>query len=53
MTAADLADLIEERAAIIQEGEGISRTETENRAAQLHGFADWAAYLKSTEGKTP
>ena len=39
-----LSDLIEERAAIIQEGDGTSRTEAENRAAQMHGFADWAAW---------
>ncbi len=40
----DLADLIEERAAIIQEGDGTSRTEAENRAARLHGFDSWAAW---------
>ncbi len=41
-----LADLIEERAAIIQDGEGCSRAQAEDRAARLHGFTSWADYLK-------
>jgi len=40
----DLIDAVEERAAIIQEGEKCSRQIAENHAARLHGFADWAAF---------
>lgn len=40
----DLIDAVEERAAIIQEGEKCSRQIAENHAARLHGFSDWAAY---------
>lgn len=39
-----LIDVIEERAAIIEEGEKCSRQIAENHAARLHGFADWAAF---------
>lgn len=39
-----LIDLVEERAAIIQEGEKCRRETAENHAARLHGFPDWAAY---------
>lgn len=42
-------DEIEERAAIIQEGEGISRRDAENRAAALHGFRDWQDYLNRSQ----
>jgi hypothetical protein len=49
MTPPDIADLIEERAAIIEEGDGVTRAIAQDRAAQMHGFADWAAYLKSTQ----
>lgn len=41
-----LADLIEERAAIIADGEGCSRAQAEDRAARLHGFASWADYQR-------
>lgn len=47
MDPRDLADLIEERAAIIEEGDGVTRAVAQDRAAQMHGFADWADYLKS------
>ena len=49
-----LRDLIEDRAAIIQEGEGCSRAMAEDRAARCHGFSSWADYLKrgaAAEGK--
>ena len=49
MDPRDLADLIEERAAIIEEGDGVSRAIAQDRAARLHGFKDWAAYLKSQQ----
>ena len=39
-----LIDIVEERAAIIQEGEKCRRETAENHAARLHGFADWAAF---------
>ena len=41
-----LADLIEERAALIECGEGCSRAQAEDRAARLHGFASWADYQR-------
>lgn len=39
-----LSDLIEERAAIIEEGDGVSRAVAQDRAAQMHGFDSWAAW---------
>lgn len=39
-----MIDAVEERAAIIEEGEKCRRETAENCAARLHGFADWAAY---------
>lgn len=39
-----LIDFVEERAAIIEEGEKCRRETAENHAARLHGFADWAAF---------
>lgn len=47
-----LRDLIEERAALIEEGEQCSRAEAERRAARMHGFADWRAVMRATGGKT-
>lgn len=44
-----LSDLIEERAAIIEEGEGCARTDAQNRAARMHGFKDWQDYLKTAD----
>lgn len=44
MELGDLIDVIDERAAIIEEGEKCRRETAENHAARLHGFADWAAY---------
>lgn len=44
MELRDLIDVVEERAAIIEEGEKCRRETAENCAARLHGFADWAAY---------
>ena len=44
--AAQLADMIEERAALIQDGEGCSRARAEDMAARLHGFSSWADWLK-------
>lgn len=41
-----LVDLIEERAALIECGEGCSRAQAQDRAARLHGFTSWADYLK-------
>ena len=41
-----LRDLIEERAALIQDGEGCSRAQAEDRAARLHGFSSWADWMK-------
>jgi hypothetical protein len=41
-------DLIEERAAILQYCAGLSRTDAENKAAQMHGFKDWREYVKIT-----
>lgn len=43
---AQLRDTIEERAALIQDGEGCSRAQAEDRAARLHGFSSWADWLK-------
>ena len=45
----ELSDLIEERAAIIEEGEGVTRALAQDIAARLHGFAGWADYLKKTQ----
>ena len=42
------ADLIEERAAIIEEGDSVSRAVAQDRAARLHGFADWRDYQTKT-----
>ena len=47
MDPRDLADLIEERAAIIEEGDRVSRAVAQDRAAQMHGFRDWADYQTS------
>ena len=44
MELGDLIDAVEERAAIIEDGEKCRRETAENCAARLHGFADWAAY---------
>ena len=46
--AALLYDLIEERAAIIEEGEQCSRAEAQNRAARLHGFQNWTHWRESS-----
>lgn len=43
-----LNDLIEERAAIIEEGEGCARTDAQDRAAKMHGFKGWQDYLNLT-----
>lgn len=47
-----LRDLIEERAAIIEEACGVSRVEAERRAAALHGFKDWNAAEAAMERRT-
>ena len=44
MELGDLIDAVDERAAIIEEGEKCRRETAENHAARLHGFADWAEY---------
>lgn len=44
MELRDLIDVIEERAAMIEEGEKCQRETAENYAARLHGFTGWAAY---------
>lgn len=49
LLAEAVRDQVEERAAIIEEGDRVSRAVAQDRAARLHGFADWAAYLKSTQ----
>lgn len=41
-----LADLIEERAALIEDGEKCSRALAEDRAARAYGFASWADWIK-------
>lgn len=41
-----LADLIEERAALIECGEGCSRAQAQDRAARLHGFTSWADWMQ-------
>jgi hypothetical protein len=46
-----LLDLVEERAALIEEGCGVSRAEAERRAARMHGFADWKAVEAAGKGK--
>ena len=43
--ADDLIDALEERAAIIEEGCGVSRAEAERRAAKLAGFDNWNAAM--------
>jgi hypothetical protein len=44
-----LRDLLEERAAIIEEGEKCSRADAERKAARMYGFADWQAAMTATE----
>jgi len=39
-------DLVEERAAIMEYEAGLPRAEAQDRAARLHGFKDWADYIK-------
>lgn len=39
-------DMIEERAAILEHDAGLPRDEAQDNAAQAHGFADWAAWMK-------
>lgn len=41
-------DLVEERAAIIEEGEGCTRWLAEDLAARGHGFADWFDFIRKT-----
>ena len=41
-----LADLIEERAALIECGEGCSRARAEDMAARSHWFTSWADWMK-------
>lgn len=43
-------DEIEERAAIIEEGCGVTRAEAEQWAAQMHGFKDWNAAMAALKG---
>ena len=43
-----LRDLVEERAAIIEEGQGCQRVTAEHAAAQCHGFASYAEYWRAT-----
>lgn len=53
---APLADLIEERAALIEDGEKCSCAQAQDRAARLHGFTSWADWVKrgaTYERKTP
>jgi len=45
-----LRDLVEERAAIIQEGQGCQRATAEHAAAQCHGFSSYAEYWRATRG---
>lgn len=40
----DLRDLVEERAAIIEEGDGVSRAVAQDKAAKAHGFKSWADF---------
>lgn len=47
MNSDDLRDAIEERAAIVEEGEQVSRHQAEDIAARMHGFKNWADYLKT------
>lgn len=49
--ASELSDLIEERAAIIEEGEGVTRAFAQDIAARLYGFAGWAEYRSKTSTK--
>lgn len=41
-------DLVEERAAIIQESEKCTRWLAEDVAARGHGFADWFDFVRQT-----
>lgn len=43
-------DLVEERAAIIEEGEKCSRQEAERRTAQFYGFDSWAKMMEEING---
>jgi hypothetical protein len=43
-----ICDLVEERAAIIEEGDRVSRAVAQDRAAQMHGFKSWADYQTKT-----
>jgi len=46
MTPDALRCAIEERAAIIEEGEQVPRREAEDIAAKQHGLKDWADYQR-------
>ena len=46
----DIHDFVEERAAIIEEGCGVSRAEAQDRAAKRYGFKNWAEYVEKTKG---
>lgn len=46
MTPDALRCAIEERAAIIEEGEQVPRREAEDIAAKQHGLKNWADYLQ-------
>lgn len=47
----DPRDAIEERAAIIEEGDQVSRRVAEDTAARQHGFTDWADYQQKQPSK--
>lgn len=52
MTDWQRIDAIEERAAIIQDGERCARQTAEHVAARHHGFASWADYRAWARGVT-
>lgn len=42
-------DALIERAALIEEGCGVSRAEAQKRAAKMRGYRDWAEAMEKTK----
>ena len=47
-----LRDLVEERAAIIEEGEKCSTLVARHAAAKAYGFASWRDYKRAVDSRT-
>lgn len=48
-----MRDLLEERAALIEEGEKCSRALAQDKAARLYGFTSWTDWLRRGLGPRP